>query len=286
MSARRCTVIFDACGLNRLADGPEWKLIREALGSGVRVRLTETSICELAATGDEVRRCELLQLCRHLICTGDVLVPYHEILQRHCQTHAADHHIFDWRTVDVRCPELEEEIARPTFLGAQEFADEVRADNRLSNKDFQEMWRDARVEFGSELRELGPVPVEDLFKALDDTNDPLWRLAANIYQRTTGIETRGADAQKFVEACPPVKAMLFANCVGQYELGLDPINRMERYKAGRLDLFSAAYLPYCDRFVTDDAGQYKALRLVADEARLPTDVCTYTDFRRGLLLAA
>jgi hypothetical protein len=61
---------------------------------------------------------------------------------------------------------------------------------------------------------------------------------------------------------------------------------MERYKAGRLDLFSAAYLPYCDRFVTDDAGQYKALRLVADEARLPTDVCTYTDFRRGLLLAA
>jgi hypothetical protein len=203
MPSRRCTIIFDTSGLNLLADDTEWNLIRAAFAVGFQVRMTETNICEVAATPSEVRRIQLLRICRQLICAGDGLEPYHEILQRLCRGHAANPSTFDWRAVDVRCPELEEEITRPTFLGTQEFADELKPHNSSSNNEFEEMWRTARAHFGLELRELGQIPVDDFFKSLED---PFWRLAADVYKRATGVEILGPEAKAFVDACPPVRA--------------------------------------------------------------------------------
>ena len=57
------------------------------------------------------------------------------------------------------------------------------------------------------------------------------------------------------------------------------------YKAGRLDLFMATYLPYCDRFVTKDRGQYNSLSFVASEAGMPTEVQTYYGFRQSWLVS-
>ena len=286
MSGRKSPIIFDTSGLNALVDETESHLIQRALAIGFRVRLTETNVCEVAATKDSDRRMQLLKLCRHLIFAGESINPYNEILQLLSRAHAANRRMFDWRTVDVRSPELEEEIARPTFLGTQELADEVRRDNRLSNRQFQEMWQDARAKFSAELREQGPISVDKVFEALADVNSPMWRLAGSIYKTTTGIALEAAEARAFIEACPPAKAMLYANCVGQYQWGVKNTNETSLYRAGRLDVFAAAYLPYCERFVTRDLGQYEALKLVANRAGLATEVCTYADFRRGLLLAA
>jgi len=79
---------------------------------------------------------------------------------------------------------------------------------------------------------------------------------------------------------------LLANCVGQYHWGLKDAMEEARYKAGMLDLFMATYLPYCDRFITNDRGQYNALMLVAERAGLATEVCLHADFRREFLIAA
>jgi hypothetical protein len=60
-------------------------------------------------------------------------------------------------------------------------------------------------------------------------------------------------------------------------------------KPGTLDLWCAVYLPHCDAMVTNDRGQYRALRLlnVLSKRRPPrsprTRVLTYHRFRRELL---
>jgi hypothetical protein len=53
--------------------------------------------------------------------------------------------------------------------------------------------------------------------------------------------------------------------------------------ARRQDMFSAVFLPYCKVFVTDDEGQYNALKAVADLTGLETSILMYPDFKRDLL---
>lgn len=121
---------------------------------------------------------------------------------------------------------------------------------------------------------------------LEKEGSPLWQLAADIYEHATGRELNRSEAKAFVDSCWPAKAMLFASCVGQYHWGLKDAREEARFKAGRLDLFSATYLPFCDRFITNDLGQCNALRLTAERAKLGTEVCMYAEFRRGFLIAA
>src|SRR5260370_7406637 len=55
---------------------------------------------------------------------------------------------------------------------------------------------------------------------------------------------------------------------------------------GTVDLMSAIYLSHCDYFVTADAGQRRALRVLnMFNTRLPrTQVISYQEFRRRLVI--
>jgi hypothetical protein len=63
---------------------------------------------------------------------------------------------------------------------------------------------------------------------------------------------------------------------------MDPRGKFIK-KAGRHDLMSTVYLPYCDIFVTCDEGQYGALTAIAPEAEVGTSVCKYKTFSQSLL---
>lgn len=275
--------MFDTSGLNALADDPETSIVTKALPIGFRVLLSETNICEITATKRGGRRLELLDLCRCLIHAGEGINPYHEILRDLARAHSANPARFEWHRVNIRWPEMEEEIARRKIIGEQALADEVREDNKTTNKRFTDMWRDARAEFESSLAGQ-EVNLETVFSALDPADGPLWRLAAAIYKSSTDKELSGQDAKSFVEACPPLKAILFAACVAQFQFGVKNTKDESLFKAGRLDILAAAYLPYCDRFITTDEGQCNALRLVSEKARISTEVSSYAEFRRGFLI--
>jgi hypothetical protein len=278
--------MFDTSGLNALADDPESRLIVKSMNLGFHVRLSETSVCEVVGTSKPQRRLQLLNLCTSLVRTGEAIVPYHEILKLMAREHAANAR-FDWLRVDVRWPELEDELARRTFLEDEELASGVKADNKALNKRFIEMWREALTRFEPQLKAEGePISVATVFETVKDEGSPLWQLAADIYKTATGRELSRSEAKAFVDVCPPAKAMLFAGCVGQYHWGIGDAKEDNRYKAGGLDLFSATYLPLCDRFITNDTGQYNAFVLTAQKAGLKTDVCMYAEFRRLLLIAA
>jgi hypothetical protein len=53
-------------------------------------------------------------------------------------------------------------------------------------------------------------------------------------------------------------------------------------KAGRYDMFTAVYLPYCEVFVTNDPGQWKTLTAVADLTGSEMEILLYADFKANL----
>jgi len=91
-------LIFDASGLNALADDAESKAIAISLGIGFRVRLSETSLSEVGATTKAERRAQLLALCRHLLHAGECIRPYNWIIEAQTKLHANDPMRFDLST--------------------------------------------------------------------------------------------------------------------------------------------------------------------------------------------
>jgi hypothetical protein len=156
------------------------------------------------------------------------------------------------------------------------------------NRRFEDMWREARAKFEPAFtRELGEAPsVRDVLEAAQAEGGPLWSLASDIYKRPTGKDLTEGEVRSFLDRCPPIRAVFLSTCVAQYHWAIKDRREESRYKAGRLDLFMAAYLPYCDRFVTKDPGQYNALTLIAETIDVPTKVCAYSEFREAWLLAA
>ena len=63
----RPTLIFDTSGINCLADDADSAALIAGLQSGFHVRLTFTSICEIIANTNGVRRQVLLAVCKRLL---------------------------------------------------------------------------------------------------------------------------------------------------------------------------------------------------------------------------
>lgn len=73
---------------------------------------------------------------------------------------------------------------------------------------------------------------------------------------------------------------------GMYARALQGQNYSPRKNPGAVDLWFAVYLEYCDFFVTDDLGQFKALRVMRTLTRRRSPrakVLTYEQFRSRLL---
>ena len=113
-----------------------------------------------------------------------------------------------------------------------------------------------------------------------------WALGEVLYSKVV-LSANEKTIRGFYKPFPPFSAILTAlwnagyhRCVGDHKLGSPSMN------AGRLDLMMAAYLPFCDLFVSHDGPQLRCLKEVAEQCNLRVSVCSYTDFRAGLMVSA
>lgn len=276
-------IIFDTSGLNALAADKDSASLIPSLSVGFKPRITETCANEITAAPERETRIRLLNVCRDLACVGDCVVPYNEILRRMARAHAEQPWTFNWRNVDVLWPRLSEELLRREFIEDNDLSAKAREDNASLNDSYVNMWREVRP-LARDAK--SPISLDDVFNEPDREESPHWQLVADLYKLSTGIDLNKASAKAFSDACPPVMAIIYAQCAGQYHWAAKPENAAATYKAGALDLFSGAYLPFCERFITNDKGQYHALRLVAEKAGLATQVSLYSDFVGSMLIAA
>ncbi len=182
--------------------------------------------------------------------------------------------------------EIEEELARGALLGSDELAEETLKDFEARDAEFEQLYSKARPAFDRifENKAAKRPDAPKLIEVLMGETGASWLLATGLYRRGCGIEIDESGVRAFAEVCPPFKAVMLSLCIAQYYRCIRDMRGEGTYRAGRLDLFMAAYVPYCDRFITNDTGQLNSLRLVASDAAPSTEILSYTEFRRGLVI--
>jgi hypothetical protein len=275
-------VIFDTSAINGLAEDSDAVAIIKSLGVAYRVGITVTALTEVVATTDERIRRKLLDLLKLLLTCGQCVMHFYWIIEKHAKVYKQNPNAYGWRKVKVRYEVAEREIVRQKFVHTT--SDETRQENREAEREFRNTFASAKPALDKVFETGRERPsLEEVTRVLVAEGGAYFITAANLVERATGSRPTNIETKDFVERCPPFKALIMALCVSQYDIGIRAENTVSLGKAGRVDMFSAVFLPYCEIFVTRDPGQCKALKQVAKLMDLETSITMYEDFKRGLL---
>jgi hypothetical protein len=281
---QRPILMLDTSSINGLTDDPDSGALIAGLRSGYFVRFPFTSISEIIATTSGDRRQQLLQVCRRLLASaGDCIEPHHEII-RIMVARFEKSLPLDLEYVNLRMGIVEDEILRVQNFD-DSLATQEREEGRANNKVFVGVYADAKSAFDGLVANGIEMPrnVAELVSQLQQ-GGAFWTLARNLFER---VATKPADdpaIKKFYAQCAPFRTLMIALCAAQYDRCIRPVNASPSLKTGRNDTFMATGLPYCDQFITNDAGQLACYTEVIPLAGLSVTVRSYEDFRNGLLV--
>ncbi len=276
-------LIFDTSAVNALARDADCEAILAGLGVAFRVGITETVIGEVAAHPDESGRRVILNVLKRLLAYGKCVMPFHWIIAEQAKAYASNPTSYDWRRLDVRFREAEVEIARQDFVHS--LSEETRAEQRELATQYEQVFSMARPVF-QELfvgRDGERPTLEIVVEVLLGEGGAHLELGADLVERATGKRPTSESVKNLLNRCPPLRALLTALCVSQYDRCIRADRTPTFGKAGRLDSLSATYLPYCEFFITNDNGQLTTLTTVNGLIAGKTIVERYSDFTRRFL---
>jgi hypothetical protein len=285
LTSRRSILMLDTSTVNAVADDRDTAAMIAGLQVGYFVRFPFTAVSEIIATRSGTRRGDLLRVCRKLLrAAGDCVEPHHEIIKIMVGRFETGLRL-GLADVYIRMSEAENEI-----LSALNFDDDLatqeREESRTNDRRFNGVFGEARRAFDS-VASAGtamPTSVAQLVSQLQ-TGGAFWTFARNLYLR---VATQPADVQmvqRFYAECEPFRSLMIAIFAAQFDRCIRPAVVGPSLKAGRNDTFMAACLPYCNVFVTNDAGQLACYKEVASLARLEVDIRSYDEFRNQFSLA-
>lgn len=275
------TLSFDTSGINRLIDSRITSTpALAAIQSAYRVRLTATSVDELIADRDPTRRAQLLDVAKALLPNADVILSFHELLRSHVLAYGTRRD-YDWHTVAVEDPDYRREIALREIL-TDELSEEQRNHAIQVAEEFETIYADARPHFDAifaRYPDRARPPVEEVLEAFQQPGGSFWEMAARLYERACGHRPEESTVRKFVDLCPPFRTILYAMVLAQHDRVIAEKADSELAKlAGRVDVFSATFLPYCAIFVSDDRDQQRFLRKVVELTGATTEVHWFNTF--------
>jgi hypothetical protein len=275
------TLSFDASGINRLLDNRiACTPALAAIQSAFRIRLTATSVDELIADPDPVRRAQLLDVSQALLPHADVLHPFQEILRNQVFAFETDR-AYDWSTVAVEAQEYRREIALREVL-SDTLSEEQRIHAAQVAADFESIYAEARPHFLA-IFDRHPQrerpSVEEILEVFRQPGGSFWETVARLYERACGHRPELDVARTLIDRCPPFRSILTAMVLAQHDRVIAEKTAAQRSKlAGRVDVFSATFLPYCEIFVSDDRDQQRFLRKVVELTGASTEVVWFNAF--------
>lgn len=258
---RREVLIWDTSAINRLAKVSNRRnLIAKLSNTGVVHRIPMYVFDEVAATQSEETRTLLLKTCRELKGDSEMIIllsPWHII--------EAGIRMFwevgtvDWEILLGPISDYEEALESGRVFD-QELAKIQKNQNCDNLKRFEDHVVQSKEQFAALF-----LANSDRLKTVADFLDrahamDLVRKNARYYcQAVLGHPVESRDLERFLVEFPPMRAKIHAFLFAHYER-----NRatMSSSPAGAIDLLASAYLPLCDKFVTDDQEQQKVLREV------------------------
>ncbi|HUY15649.1 MAG TPA: hypothetical protein VMX16_18770 [Terriglobia bacterium] len=279
-------IVFDTSAINKLEDGGNSsEPLIKGLKCGFEVILTGMSAGEIISTKDVQKRGSLLSQLAQLLDAASCIWPPHVIIELLISAHISNPSHFDWTKVDVRARAYEEALPRRDFdeeLCAQERKEQFKVQKRFKN-----MWAELRPRLDRILVKdpsRRPTNYSEAVAIATADGGVLWGLGRPLYKHVSGREPTEADIKAFVNVCPPFRAMCYGLVMAWYKGSLRNQDRIP--VAGRNDLMMAAYLPYCDRFVTEDWPQREELREIAAEAKIDCRIVSLEDFDRSFAIVA
>jgi hypothetical protein len=276
----RPILIFDTSGINRLADDSESKILAAGLQSSFFVRVTESSLSEILATPDPTRRKHLLDCLKRLCSGGECIVPYQWVIERLIRHFTNRPTSFDWRKVPVRCRQYEAEITRQQIIN-EELAAKQWQQARILRKQFDDIYKKIQVNLEPLLNDPANQR-PSIGEFIETSKRSIWTLGTILYD---GFARKPCDEdvlQSFYRLCPPFRTLLIALLMAGYERCVRDIKRDQSYRAGRMDLLMATYLPYCHQFIGTDAKQLRCLELIALEGDVDVYIRHYDNLRSGI----
>lgn len=274
-------ICFDTSAINQLADDP----LRDILIAGIhtmgKVQATGVNLLEIATTTDPMRRSHLLHLLCRLARGHSPFTLPDVLLGNFARAHrtGADH-------VTVRIGEDNAHLAAllrtPDEIDESAIATWWSWRNAIEDQ-FRQAHRDARPSFQELRTRDGTVPRSASATLRAYTSDlPFVTEVTNwLYKKSTGTELSEAEVRPFFAISPSWPLFLLAWAYGAYRMALQSSHHGAE-NAGALDLFSAAYLPFCDIFVTHDRHQRFGLHLISRFAANRPQVIGWRSFRRRL----
>jgi len=273
---------FDTSAVNALADSKDWGALLAGIRSGYFSRITFTSIAETVATSDAGRRNRLFDILNTLHLNGEYLEAHQWILTQLVQNYEK-YGSSRWDSLNLRFEECEISIARRELSDAE--SKEEREFAPTVEKQFFAPFTDTRPKFEQVFADgtARPTSADELFAHLKGEGGAFWIMAAGLYERAAGRRPTEEQVRAFVEECPPFRALMLGLVHAQFEWAIREKQAKKDKRVGRIDLFCAIYLPYCDLFITNDDEQRRCLREIAAAANLPVEILSFSDFRDRLM---
>src|SRR6185369_132850 len=103
-----------------------------------------------------------------------------------------------------------------------------------------------------------------------------------IYERQTGYRPNHDEFETFLKRVPAWTMFWLARVYALYRRSVSQQN-YGKHNAGINDLDSAIYIPFCDLFITNDARQRRALKVINAANPRRTRVRSYQAMRLRLL---
>lgn len=282
---QHCRVIycFDTSAINRLLDDPDHEAIVTALTSTGTVRITAFNVIEAAKTPEGQRRPALLGMMRRLADDKRPLDRPNTIVMSVVRAFRSGA-----RTMQVNRDEGLEGLW--IALNQPELVD---AESRQELKDFASTWdqsfadivagdRDAYQDLVNTPAADVPATPPQTIRRFFQEDDYMRRLARGIYERAGGGSLTDDECTRLLSEAT-LRLYLGAHWYALHRRSILRQGYSKHRNASGLDLAQAVYLQMCDRFVTNDQPQYRALRLLNKlNTKRKTMVLRYESFRRRL----
>jgi hypothetical protein len=186
-------------------------------------------------------------------------------------------------------PEYGREISRGEAIADDELAADQRDHLMDAKKEFEQPWSHLRPKLVEIIERHGataPTTFDEILPMVEPEGGLVWGIGQGLYGRAATGDTSQAAVRDFMAKCPPFRAVCYAFVLAWFDRSLADRHKREKYTAGRVDLFMAIYLPYCDQFISAEGNgmQEKCLREIARVAKLSTQVRSYDDFCNSLLV--
>lgn len=285
---------FDTSALNALHRDPDCEALTAGLLATNTLQISALNVDEVCATSNASTACSLLRLLGRILGDRAPWKAPNALLQELTLAYVRKETRVLLSVGADSAPAYRAVLSGDLGL-TEDFRAFIRRWHGDSERLFEGVFEKARPAFWKLFKEgkaKRPHSRSALIRHYCRDDKFILRYVGPIYKRQVGTDLTPTGLRELFAAVPSWVLYLGGWALSVYERDIQATaygagrKGKSRKKPGPLDLQCAIYLPYCDRFVTRDVNQRRALRIlnVFNPRRPRTEIISYDGLKSRLLV--